>query len=100
MKLLSDDPDDSSQVYANARYPKKKLKEQYVDLVIFSDLPGRTDVVCLKETAGTILKETWYTNRSSNAEAESKLIVQTAAKLIITELKSTKFNLTITQGIK
>ena len=70
------------------------MKEQYGDLVIFSNLPGRTDIVCLKETAGTILKETWYTNRSSNAEAESKQIVQTAAKLIITKLKSTKLDMT------
>ena len=92
MKLLSDDPNDPSQIYGDVRYLKTKLKEQYGDLVIFSDMPGRTDVVCLKETAGHILKETWYTNRRSNPEEESTRIVQTAAKLIITELKSADFD--------
>ena len=29
MKLLSDDPDDPSQIYVDARYLERKLKEQY-----------------------------------------------------------------------
>ena len=59
MKVLADDPYDPSQVYADVRYLKRKMKERYGDMIIFTDMQGKTDAICLKETASTILKDTW-----------------------------------------
>ena len=39
---------------------KRKMKKRYGDMIIFTDMQGETDVVCLKETASIILKDTWH----------------------------------------
>ena len=39
---------------------KRKMKKRYGDMIIFTDMQGETDVVCLKETANIILKDTWH----------------------------------------
>ena len=70
MKVLADDPYDPSQVYADVRYLKRKMKERYGNVIIFTDMQGKTHAVCLNETATTILKEIWQANWSTDAESE------------------------------
>ena len=91
MKVLADDPYDPPQVYADAHYLERKMKERYGDMIIFTGMQGTTDVVCLKEMASTILKDTLYTKQSNDAKSESKRIVQIVSKLIFGELKSIIF---------
>ena len=94
MKVLADDPYDQSRVYADVCYLNRRMNKRYGDIIIFTDMQGKTDVVSLKEIASTILKDTWYTNWSTDAaESESKRAVQTATKLILAELKSIMFDI-------
>ena len=93
MRLLSDDPNDSSQIFSSKQYLKKKLKEKYADEILFTDHANKSDVVFFKWNANRIINDTWYNQRIANAEDESTRIIKTAAKLIQMQLRSTDYDI-------
>ena len=93
MRLLSDNPNDSSQIFSSKQYLKKILKEKYADEILFTDHANKSDVVFFKWNANRIINDTWYNQRIANAEDESTRIIKTAAKLIQMQLRSTDYDI-------
>ena len=81
---------DSETVYTT-KWLKKKLKDKYKDHIFFAELNGKSDVVCLKDTASLIINNAWYEAREKDAE-DSERIIKTAAKLILADIRTTKID--------
>ena len=94
MRFLSDDPNDSSQIFSSKQYLKKKLLEKYGDEILFTNHANKSDVVSFKWNADNIINDAWYNQRIANAEDESTRIIKTAAKLIQLQLRSTNYDIT------
>ena len=45
---------------------EKKLIEKYDDQVFFSEIKGKSDVVCLKNVADLIVNSSWYEKREKD----------------------------------
>ena len=52
---------------------------------------GRCDVVCLSSVSKYLINDMWYKNQSEDAEEDSKRIISTAAKILISEMRSSTF---------
>ena len=59
---------------------KEKLKKRYKDDIYFTDEPGRSSLVCFRDTAAKILNE------------ENKTVIKSAVALLRKEIRSTKFD--------
>lgn len=70
-------------------YMKTKLRKQFGDRIIMTDLPGKQCVVTLCETASSILYKFHQHQKHAKPEDEKLNIIKTAAKLIESEVKST-----------
>jgi len=68
-------------------YFKQRLKEYYGDHVFFSEKKGLNNVVCLRDMAYSIISDKWHAEKKENVGEESVRIVQTAAKLIKSQMK-------------
>ena len=90
---LAKESNDPDQAYSSAQYLKQKLREKYRYSIFFTERSGVSDVVCLRDTASTILNDAWYENRKTNANEESERIIRTAAKLILAQIKTTEYNI-------
>lgn len=82
---------DSETVYTT-KWLKTKLKDKYKDHIFFAELNGKSDVVCLKDTASLIINNAWYEAREKDAEKDSERIIKTAAKLILADIRSTQID--------
>ena len=51
-------------------------------------MKGRPDVVCLKNFADLIVNNAWYEMREKDLKKESESIINTAAKLILSDIRS------------
>ena len=78
---------DSPIVY-KTKWVKKKLIEKYDDHVFFAEMNGKSDVVCLKRSADLILNSSWYEKREKDLAEEPKRIINTATKLILSDIRS------------
>ena len=68
-------------------YTKQKLKEQFGDSVIITDLNGKVDVVTLRTTAASILHDFYSQEKMENEDAKKLSILKAAAKLIKSDIK-------------
>jgi len=66
---------------------KFKLKEQFGDRIIHTEINGKPNVVTFRSTAKAILQD-FYSHRKADPETEKKRIIETAAKLIKNDIKS------------
>ena len=72
----------------SVRTVKKKLQEYYENHICFSELPGRADVICFKDTASYIV------NEMKRKSIESKdFIIIAAAKIIKAEIRDMPANI-------
>ena len=60
------------------------------DHAFFSDVNGKSNVVCFRNMANTITNGKWYEDKNSNIDDEAKRIVTTTAKLIKSQIKEKK----------
>ena len=85
----------SEDVYAVYAYSykwlKKKLIEKYKDHIFFAEIQGKSDVVCLKDIASLIVNNNWYMNREKDMAKESERIIITAAKLVLSDIRTQEF---------
>ena len=95
MLEISDDPSDRTQFFSDIHYLKKKLKERYGENLFFSKVHKKENVVCFKASAGSILNKAWYSAKNENSEKEALRVVETAASLVLLELRSYKQDMTI-----
>ena len=79
-----------ANVYSIKRM-KQKLKEKYGDSIFFAEVPGRPNIVCLKDMAAHVIVDSWYKDRKSNIDQESERIIATAAKLIKFEIREKQY---------
>ena len=78
---------DSATVYTTKWLKRKKI-EKYGQHVFFAEMKGRSDMVCLKYFADLIVNNAWYEMREKGLKKESESIINTAAKLILSDIRS------------
>ena len=81
----------SKDVYTTTSI-KRKLEKKYGTDISFNEVSGRCNVVCLSNIAKHIINDLWYENRNRDVESEAERIVKTAAKLILSEIRSQYFD--------
>ena len=69
-------------------YMKKKLLDRYGDQIIVTEINGKSNVVTFRRTAASILHDFYDKQRMEHAESETMRIIDTAAKLIKSDIKS------------
>ena len=89
MKELADNAVD--QIYS-AKWMKTKLKKKYGDHIFFSEVNGKPNVICFKDMASYIINEKWYENKKENVNDEKERIITTATKLILNDLRQSKYD--------
>ena len=67
---------------SSLKWMKKQLEQHYQNSIIFTDEPGRSNVVCFTVMASIILSEQWYKDRKDNFNDERVRIITAAANLI------------------
>ena len=61
---------------------------RYGEELYFSEVDGRTDVLCFKPNVDRIINDAWYKDKNCDPAKESERIVRTAAKLISNDMKA------------
>ena len=82
---------DSDEVYSEKSI-KRKLQEKYGNEITFNELDGRCNVACLSKVSKYLINKIWYKNRMEDDDEESKRIISTAVKILVSELRLTKFD--------
>ena len=73
------------------RWLKQKLSEKYGDDIIFPSATGKSCLVTLRETTSNIILN-FHKKPKVSMESEKDLIIGTAAKLILSDIKKHNFN--------
>ena len=71
---------------------KKKLLAHFDDSIFIAELDGRADVVTFKSAAHSILHSFYNRQKKSDCESEKSSIIKTAAKFILSDIKSIDTN--------
>lgn len=80
----------SECVAYTGKHMKNKLMEHFSDKIVFTEINGRSDVVTLKSKASSILYNFYKAPKSEDPEAEKIRVIQMAAELIKSDIKSMK----------
>ena len=83
---------DGDDTYST-RWLKQKLIDRYEDLMYFAEIDGRPNIVCFRTTTSSIINEKWYNDRKTKVEDEAERIVETAAKIILSEIRAIEYNM-------
>ena len=67
---------------------EKKVDWEIYDHVFFAEMKGKSDVVCLKNLADLIVNSLWHEKREKGWAKESERMINTAAKLILSDNRS------------
>ena len=59
----------------------------------FLEIDGRPNMVCFRTTTSSIINEKWYNDRKTKVEDEAERIVETAAKIILSEIRAIEHNI-------
>ena len=72
-------------------YGKKwqKLKLRYEDNIFFSEIYGKSDVICFRHNASYLINEAWYSRKRSTPEEEAEEIIRMTGKLILGNIRET-----------
>ena len=89
-KKMSDIAGSGENIYSQ-KWLKAKLQQKYKDHIFFVEALGKSDVVCFRNMADYVVNDKWYTSRKENVGEESERIITTAAKLILDDIRSSKF---------
>ena len=84
--------DDESEVYTIKRL-KQKLQEHYKEFIFFSDIEGRSNVLCFRNMAKFIINEKWYSEKKADIDDEAERVVIAAAKIIKAEIREKNYDL-------
>ena len=69
-----------------------KLQERYGNKLYFSEVDGKPNVACFQGMADFYLNEMWKEERRKDKEKDAERIVTTAAKVIMAEIRETKYD--------
>ena len=84
-------PGNEDKVYSMT-WLKKQLQTKYEDQLYFSEINGKSNVVCFRNMGNRIINDKWYQEKKNNIDDEAARVVKTAAKLIKAELRETIYN--------
>ena len=70
------------------QYLKCKLKEHYKDSISFAERDGQPDIVTMKEKTAQILRSYFNQSKSNDEESQKRAIIETAARLIKSDIKT------------
>ena len=68
---------------------KQKLIERFGNNLTISSVMGKGNIVIFTSQASSIINDKWYQNRHENIEDEALRVVETAANLIIANIRRT-----------
>ena len=88
IKQMSENLEGSFDEPYGTQYMKQKLIDYYGDGIFICNKEGKSDVVTLKETAEKILRQCYEKSKTSDIHLQKILIIEAAAKLIKTDIKS------------
>ena len=74
------------------RWMKVKLVEKYGERMYFSEINGKSDVACFRDTAHILLNDAWYNERNANSENEAKRVLDLPANILLGQIRSTEFD--------
>ena len=69
-------------------YMKEQLQKYFGDKITITDIKGRSNVVTFRDTAFAIIQELYNQPKDTNCDAEKLRLIETAAKLIKSDVKS------------
>lgn len=75
----------------SAKRLKQKLQERYGNKLHFTEVDGKSNVACFQGMADFYLNEMWKEERRKDKEKDAERIVTTAAKVIMSEIRETKY---------
>lgn len=75
-----------SVAYGN-QYLKSKLEKHYGDSIFIAEGEGLYDIVTFREKTSSILRD-YFSTQENDEEAQKRAIIETAAKLIKSDIKS------------
>ena len=81
---------DRDKVYS-IKWFRMKLKEKYKETIFFTGHPGKPSLVCFKDSARDIISEKWFKERKQNIDEDKRRIIDAAARLIKSEIRSITF---------
>ena len=70
------------------KWLKRKIIEKYDQHAFFAEMKGGSDAVCLKNFADLTVNNAWYEMREKDLKKESVGIINTAAKLTLSDIRS------------
>ena len=82
---------DTNEIYT-PKWLKPKLKNKYGEQIFFAELQGKTSVVYFRDSAEFLLNDKCHQSKKDNVAEEAERIVKQAAKIILGQIRFTKFN--------
>ena len=79
--------DCESEAYSNIHMKSKRTKH-YGDEILFAQSPNQADVITLKKTATTILRDFYKQPRNVDTEAEKLRVIKAMTDIIQSDIKS------------
>ena len=74
------------------KWLQQKLKLRYKDNIFFSEIDGKSDVVCFRHNANYLINEAWYSRKRSTAEEEAEEIIRIAGNLSLGNIRVSEFD--------
>lgn len=74
---------------------KTKLKERYKKKHFFSEKPGKSTKVCLKDVGSNIISDQKYRERKQHMQEGKRRVIAAAASLIRSEVRNVKHTLDV-----
>ena len=85
---------EEGEAYATNYYLKQNLKKRYGNKIFFSEVNGKSDVLCFNDFASSIVNEFRTTQSKDNHELKPNDIIEAAAKLILNEIRLKRYDCT------
>ena len=82
---------ENNDVYPK-RWLKTKLQIKYGEHIMLAEASGKPNIVCFKNMTESIVNDKWFSERKKDSDDEAERIIVTAAKLILNNIRSAKFN--------
>ena len=82
--------------YANNYYLKQQLQKRYGSNIFFSEVNGKSDVVCFSDFTRTIIDDLMLKSQpKENHDLEENQVIEAAAKLLLNQMRLKTLNLTV-----
>ena len=88
VQIMSEALDGTNEEPYSTVYMKTKLQEHFRDKIVITSIYGKSNVVTFRQTAASVIDEFYSNPRPKDTEEERYRIIETAAKLIKSEIKN------------